>query len=412
MTKRKFVVIALILAAVFCSFVVGIKYFSTQLEIGAFAESIAVLTVFLLAFGYLFYYFIETHNWFSQILDLIEQPLSVTDSSMNWTFINKPVEDMLSVKRVDVLGKHCSNWGAKICNTEDCGVTCLRKGENETLFDQFGMNFRVNTNYLYSLRGKEMGHLEVVTEITDKVQFRELKNKMSTDVNRLLNDLNDGSSRLAASTEEVSSSVEEIFATIETSFQNSQETEAKASGVATQANDTRENLEDSISAVQEIVDKVELIQEIARQTNLLALNAAIEAARAGESGKGFAVVAGEVRALAEKSQVAANEIESLTQSTKNVSEQAGSNLRELVPNIRETAELVSEINNATLEQKSGMEQINEAIQSVSRVAQESNDIAENLSTVFRELESFGTKEGETSEGKPAALPEVDDFDRY
>ena len=59
------------------------------------------------------------------------------------------------------------------------------------------MNFRVNTNYLYSLRGKKMGHIEVVTDISDKVQFRELKTKMSTDVNKLLRDLNEGATRLA-----------------------------------------------------------------------------------------------------------------------------------------------------------------------------------------------------------------------
>lgn len=419
MTKRQFVLVSLVLSILFCVSIVGTHYLVATEVIGGLAGIGILIAAFLLVVGYMAYYFFETHNWFSQILDLMEQPLSITDANMNWTFINKPVEGMLNVKRSDMLGKHCSTWGAKICNTQDCGVNCLRQGKGETLFDQFGMNFRVNTNYLYSLRGKEIGHIEVVTDITDKVQFRELKTKMSTDVHRLLSDLNEGATRLAASTEEVSSSVEEIFASIETSYHNSKETESKANGVAGMADDTRANLENSISAVQEIVDKVGLIQEIARQTNLLALNAAIEAARAGDMGKGFAVVAGEVRALAEKSQVAANEIEELTTSTKNVSEEAGNNLKELVPNIKETADLVGEINASTLEQKTGMEQINEAIQLVSRVAQESNTIAENLSTAFHELETFGQKEDEATETnpevikvEPSALPSADNFDRY
>jgi methyl-accepting chemotaxis protein len=64
--------------------------------------------------------------WYEQILDSIPFPLSVTDMNMNWTFINKPVEDMLKVKRKDILGKQCSNWGAAICKTKNCGIECLR----------------------------------------------------------------------------------------------------------------------------------------------------------------------------------------------------------------------------------------------------------------------------------------------
>ena len=419
MTKKNFIVSTALLGLLFCATVMCTHYFAIKGMIGGGVAIAITLGTFVLIIGHIIYCFLETYNWFSQVLDLVEAPLSITDSNMNWTFINKPVEGLLNVKRSEMLGKHCSTWGAKICNTDGCGVNCLRKGSPETFFDQFGKNFRVNTNYLYNLRGKEIGHIEIVTDITDKVQFRELKEKMSTKVGRLLDDLTAGASKLAASTEEVGASVEEMFASFEASYRNSQKTEAKANGAAGQADETRVRLENSISAVQAIVDKVGLIQEIARQTNLLALNAAIEAARAGEYGKGFAVVAGEVRALAEKTQIAANEIEELTQSTQNVSEEAGKNLKVLVPNIEETAKLVGEITASTMEQKSGMEQINEAVQVVNSVAQESNTIAENLSHAFEELDNFGQSQEEESTRtlevvavQPSALPGTDDFDRY
>ena len=85
--------------------------------------------------------------------------------------------------------------------------------------------------------------------------------------------------------------------------------------------------------MKEIADKIMIIEEIARQTNLLALNAAIEAARAGEHGKGFAVVAAEVRKLAERSQVAAGEINTLSVTSVGVAEKAGKMLETMVPNI-------------------------------------------------------------------------------
>ena len=61
-------------------------------------------------------------QWYESLLDSIPFPISVTDVDMNWTFINRPVEQMLNVKREAMLGKHCSNWGAGICKTENCEI--------------------------------------------------------------------------------------------------------------------------------------------------------------------------------------------------------------------------------------------------------------------------------------------------
>jgi methyl-accepting chemotaxis protein len=114
-------------------------------------------------------YYKEKIHWYVGLLDAIPFPLSVTDMNMNWTFINKPVEGMLNVKRDQVVGHQCSEWNANICKTENCGIARLRQNFMETFFDQGGGNFRVDTSYLYDLKGEKVGHIEVVQDISKLV---------------------------------------------------------------------------------------------------------------------------------------------------------------------------------------------------------------------------------------------------
>ena len=103
---------------------------------------------------------------YEQILDSLPWPLSVTDMKMNWLFINKPVEGMLGVKRADMLGKHCSNWGAGICKTSNCGIECLRANKPRTFFEQQNMNFQVDISYIKDQKGENIGHIEIVQDVT------------------------------------------------------------------------------------------------------------------------------------------------------------------------------------------------------------------------------------------------------
>ena len=111
----------------------------------------------------------------------------------------------------------------------------------------------------------------------------------------------------------------------------------------------------------------------------------MEAARAGEHGKGFAVVASEVRKLAERSQSAAAEISSMSSDTVKAAADAGDMLGRLVPDIRKTAELVSEISAACREQDIGAAQINEAIQQLDKVTQQNAGASEQMSATSEEL---------------------------
>ncbi|MEZ7890338.1 MAG: methyl-accepting chemotaxis protein [Candidatus Wallbacteria bacterium] len=109
--------------------------------------------------------------WYEQLLDAIPFPISVTDNKMAWTFINKPVEKLLNLKRKDAIGKQCSDWNANICKTPNCGIEKLRKGILQTTFEQFGMSMQVDTAYINNLNGEKIGHIELVQDITKSVKI-------------------------------------------------------------------------------------------------------------------------------------------------------------------------------------------------------------------------------------------------
>ncbi|MCP4685524.1 MAG: hypothetical protein GY867_08740, partial [bacterium] len=168
---------------------------------------------------------------------------------------------------------------------------------------------------------------------------------------------------------------------------NSLQTEKIALQASEDGREGGKAVEETVNAMKEIASKISIIEEIARQTNLLALNAAIEAARAGDAGKGFAVVASEVRKLAERSQTAAAEINTLSASSVEVAEKAGELLTRIVPDIQKTAELVQEISAACNEQNTGADQINKALQQLDQVTQQNASSAEEMSSSSENMAS-------------------------
>ena len=84
---------------------------------------------------------------------------------------------MLGIKRTEILGKQCENWNANICRTENCGIARLRSGQLQTQFEQQGMDFQVDTSYILDAKGKQIGHIEVVQDITSKVRSAKYSNE-------------------------------------------------------------------------------------------------------------------------------------------------------------------------------------------------------------------------------------------
>ncbi len=208
-----------------------------------------------------------------------------------------------------------------------------------------------------------------------------------------------GASTQAENLVNISASLNELSYQINDNAKNANQANELVSLAQSESKTGSGKMDQMVSAMQEITEAnqkisqfITTIDEIAAQTNLLALNAAIEAARAGEQGRGFAVVAEEVRNLAARSTIAAEETSKLiiqsVDKTNHGSDIAGETAQSLLlifEHIGKTSELVSEIATASNEQATGAEEINKGINEVDAITQENSAAADTSAAAAEQL---------------------------
>lgn len=211
---------------------------------------------------------------------------------------------------------------------------------------------------------------------------------------------------VAAAAQELSASITEVSRILESSDEVSERAVAEAEGAG-------RSIDELQNAAREIEEIMEMVAGVAEQTNLLALNATIEAARAGEAGKGFAVVASEVKALAEQTTSASNDIGGRIEAMRGASGGAASALgriAEIIAEIRsasgsvrdafaqqsnatsEIAQLAEQAAGATADVTRNMDEVNDAASRASNAAEEfthaSAELSGNAKRLDEELNAF------------------------
>lgn len=251
--------------------------------------------------------------------------------------------------------------------------------------------------------GRDLGDL-----LTATVRMRESLVSVTSSLSRQIHDMDEMATKLstlgerltarghdqAASTEEIAASMEELDSGLMQNVENSEQTAGLATQMSKQSKAVRKQTMESVEASNKISSSIAEITGIAQQTNILALNAAVEAARAGEYGRGFAVVAAEVRKLAERSRIVADEVVAASNQTLSTSAKGKEGMQALIEQVSQVTTLAEEITESARAGAQGVAQVRDAVEKLSSLAQENASLGTELEGVTKQMAAKTEELGE------------------